>query len=182
MNNISSNNTDSFSKFYTYAKEYIHSERINIPSSFKLQVQKLATKKLGLENINQVRDRFEGQAFMDKLMLVMTGKYVLECHLNKEITLNTGIIGRQENKNIVQIGSKEYHLVSFYFGTLPKIINVSNLPLIFCAIRSDFKNGSVFGVLNIYSLNDKDLFSLKSNSMQSSYEFIGFNKLEKLSQ
>jgi hypothetical protein len=173
-------NTNDFKEFHSYAKDLILSERVNIPSSFITQVQKLAIKKLGLENINQIRDRYEGQAFMDKLMLMYTGIYILEKSLDITILEYPFVPDNKNDFSSITYKDVKYKIVPFYFGQLPIIALGLEEPLIFCAIRSDFKNGSLYGVLNQYNFNDKQLFVLKStSSISKTYKFIGFKNLER---
>ncbi len=140
----------------------------------------MVIKKLGLENINEVRDRFEGQAYLDKILLSMTSKYILKNYLANEMILDIDTISSPEKQNIVTIEETIYQLVPFYFGSLPSLTSQSNLPLIFCSIRPDFRNGSIFGYLKRYSINNEDLFLIKSIGVETNYEFIGFKNLEKL--
>lgn len=171
---------EDYGRFHKYAKEFLSCEKINIPSSFRLKVQDMVTKKLNLQNLNEVRDRFEGQAYLDKTMLSMASKYILKIYLTNELILDIDNINNTIKQNIMSIDETVYQLVPFYFGTLPKLHTPSNLPLIFCSIRTDFRNGSVFGYLDSYSMNDKDLFLLNSSGLMPNYEFIGFKKLKKL--
>lgn len=169
-----------FSSFHKYAQEYFLTERIAIPSSFRLKVQSMVIKKLGFQNINQVRDKYEGQAYLDKIMLTMTSKYILKKYFANEMLIDFDTISSPEKQNIITIEETIYQLVPFYFGSLPNMTAQSNLPLIFCCIRPDFCNGSVYGYLNRYSMNNEDLFLIKSIGITINYEFIGFKNLEKL--
>lgn len=171
---------DDYRRFHKYAQEFFLCEKINIPSSFRIKVEKMVIKKLGLQNINEVRDRFEGQAYLDKILLSMTSKYILNYYLTNETILDTDKIWNPEKQNIITIEETTYHLVPFYFGTLPKLTTQSNLPLIFCSIRTDFRAGSVFGFLKKYSINNENLFLINSSGLSTKYEFIGFKNLEKL--
>ena len=134
-------------------------------------------EKLGLDNINQLRDRFEGQAYLNKAMLALTSIYVLERSLNKEIILPAGFPFKTPNRHIVKIDDKTFHLVTSYFGNLPKIEIEPTLPLVFCGIRNDHKNGIFYGFLQKYEIENRELFHQKNNGIVSGYEFIGFKHL-----
>ncbi len=64
MSDILNSNTNELNRFYSYAKDILTNDKIEIPSSLKTKIQ------FGLDNINQLRDRFEGQAYLNKTMLV----------------------------------------------------------------------------------------------------------------
>ena len=66
-----------------------------------------------LKNINQLRDRFEGQAYMDKIMLKLTGLFVLEKHLNIGITELPIFLDDSNELSIVRFNNKKYRIISF---------------------------------------------------------------------
>ncbi len=177
MSHALNTNSSEVSKFYACAKGVITKEKIVIPSALKYKIQNVVVKKLGLQNINQLRDRFEGQKFMDQVMLLMTGIYVLEKSLNADIIIQKGFPFGRENQNIITIGNKSYHLIVSYFGYLPSIVIQPKLPLVFCGIRTDFKNGIFYGFLNTFDLNDQEIFTKKNIGLFNSYEFFGFDSL-----
>jgi hypothetical protein len=177
MSDILNKHSNELSRFYSYAKDILSNDKIEIPSTLKTKIQTAVIEKLGLDNINQLRDRFEGQAYLNKSMLSLTSIYVLEKSLSKEIKLPSDFPFNSQNRHIVRIDEKSFHLVTSYFGNLPKIEIEPTLPLVFCGIRNDYKNGIFYGFLKNYEIENKELFHHKNTGLISGYEFIGFKHL-----
>jgi hypothetical protein len=141
MSDILNTHSNELSRFYSYAKDILTNDKIEIPSTLKTKIQTAVIEKLGLDNINQLRDRFEGRAYLNKSTFSLTSICVLEKSLSKEIKLPSDFPFYSQNRHIVRIDEKSLHLVTSYFGYLPKIEIESTLPLVFCGIRNDDKNG-----------------------------------------
>ncbi|MBK7683995.1 MAG: hypothetical protein IPJ26_16730 [Bacteroidetes bacterium] len=89
------------------------------------------------------------------------------------------------DKNIdlssIVINNVKYRIVSFLYGSLPLIQSKTKEPLLFCALKADFRNGIICGVLNNYKFEDKSIFILNKNSSEAkTMKFIGFDKLNDL--
>ena len=183
MEQIQTINSNDFKAFQSFARKFIMFERTPIPNSFIAKVQESAINKLGLKNINQLRDRFEGQAFMDKKTLIFVGLFTLEKYLNS--TFIQSPLNLEESQDLCKIKYKEktYRIVPFIFGRLPILTNECKEPLIFCAVQPNFKSASIYGVLKDYNFSDNNLFSNKTNNpINIGFKFIGFNSLENLAK
>lgn len=171
-----------FREFELHAKNFLLSDRITIPSSYKIKVQNLGLKRLGLKSMNQVRDRYEGQAFMNRLMLKLSGIYLANKVLKLDINLETLFLEKSEDY-FVPINNIEFKLISFYYGTLPIVKIGTQIPLAFCAVKSDFTSGCFFGTLIEYDLNNNLHFKKTNETMlKESFKFIGFDNLNPITK
>lgn len=166
-----------FREFELHAKKILLSDRIAIPSSFKTKVQNLGLERLGLKSMNHVRDRYEGQAFMNRLMLKLSGIYLASKVLKLDINLESLFLEKSEDY-FVRINNLDFKLISFYYGTLPIVKVGPKTPLAFFAVKSDFTSGCFFGTLIEYDLHDNLQFKKANDTMlKESFKFIGFDYL-----
>lgn len=177
--NLANNNTD-FKEFSIYALNLILKKKpIDLPTGLRIQIQNLAVKKLGLRDLFQLKDRFDGQAYMDNLMIKIFSLYIV----SKTIDINStnfddleSIINDDFTR--VEFENKYYRIIPFYFGTLPIVYPTITDPIIFCAIKNDFKSGICCGILNNFQFTNETIFlpRYRVTSVEAK-KFIGFDKL-----
>lgn len=173
------NSAKDFKEFHTYARNFMYKERTSIPNTFITKIQNLVVKQLGLKDLNQLRDRYDGQAFMDSVILKIAGLFVLEKHLNIALLQDNDIFDENIDLNIIFYKNKKLRLITFFTGCLPLISVEVMEPLIFCSIQTDFRSGSIYGVLTNYDIKDKSSFNLKESSNRNEIlKFIGFKNLK----
>lgn len=163
--------------FQLYADKFRHLEKISIPYSYILEIQKIAISRLGLNNINQLRDKFEGQAFLDKLLLSSTALFIFQKYLRTELNEEVEVINQEKNPTLVIYRNKTCRIIPFIYGTLPDISMVFTEPLIFCAIQPDMRSGRVLGILESYKFDNVKLFNPDKSPLVKSKKFIGFNNI-----
>ncbi|MHA7841958.1 MAG: hypothetical protein ACX93I_01475 [Winogradskyella sp.] len=132
---------------------------------------------LGLSNINQLRDRYEGQAFWDKTLKNYGGLVACQKHLGIDVT-------SIENINIKdfkpQIKGKDsiYDIKVFDFGELPDLeLKTIKNPIVF-VIQKDKSTFSICGFggkqLILDNLVNSSNETVKSVNLK---KFIGFKEL-----
>lgn len=153
-----------------------------IGTTLRLEVQKTAINHLGLKDIFQLRDRFEGQAYMDKLMLKVSSLFILEKDRGINfIDWDTIKWDKKADYTLIKIKDTSYRVIPFFYGSLPIVSTTIKEPIIFCAIRADFQKGIICGVLSDFSFDDDSLFEVKPSSTKGkTKKFIGFKYLKNL--
>lgn len=170
-------------EFLRHAGPFVITKK-NIPigTTLRLEIQKIAINHLGLKDIFQLRDRFEGQAYMDKLMLKVSSLAILE--KDRGISLIDWATIKWDKKadyTLIKINSITYRVIPFFYGSLPIVNTTIKEPIIFCAIRADFQKGIICGVLSDFSFDDNLLFETRPSSAKAkSKRFIGFKFLKEL--
>jgi len=156
--------------------------KINIPSRLKYKAQELAINHLNLKDIGELRDRFEGQAYLDKLTLSIMSLYVLEKTVNRKfLNLDNFKNKRNFSNEYVDIVDDKFKLFTFFLGEVPIKSGTDVNPLIVIGISPDLRFGSVYGYIKDYCLTDKSLFRCVSSPVQKNRNmYVGFNKLIKI--
>ena len=149
--------------------------QIKISRTVEQYLQKATLMKLGLNNINALRDRYEGQSFLDRNRSRLFSNLAVREYLG-EIIKGDSYRLLDENENIVIHKKNRYQIFTTPFGELPLIKDVkykSNAILVF---QRDIYSMQIAGVLEVKELNNKDNFRRKGNYL----EFIGFDKVKPL--
>ena len=167
-------------EFLKYAGSIL-SEKKNytILGSIRAKIQNVATSHLDVKDIFKLRDRYEGQAYLDSLYLKIGALHILEKETATKL-IDWDLIINDKNIDLssIVIDNVKYRIVSFLYGSLPLIQSKVKEPLLFCALKADFRNGIICGVLNDYKFEDKSIFILNKNSSEAkTVKFIGFDKL-----
>ena len=153
-----------------------------ISSSLRIEVQQVAINHLGLRDIFQLRDRFEGQAYMDNLLLKVAALNVLEkCTGLDFIEWAATKWDKKGDYTKITIGGKPYRVIPFFFGSLPLVHSEIDIPIIFVAVRAGFSHGIVCGVLINLDFENQSLFVSKVSGTKTKLKkFIGFKFLTEL--
>lgn len=127
-------------------------------------------EQLGSKNMGVLRDRYEGQSFLNKA-INRVSSYMVVCDY---LQIEKLTIQEVFKKPDIKLNYKEepLEIVVFEFGTLP-IEGACDIGKIFL-IKKDNQTYSVCGVASTSVLSDKSNFALEKGK---SY-FIGFDKLE----
>ncbi|MCX7550880.1 hypothetical protein [Xanthomarina sp. F2636L] len=137
---------------------------------------------LGLTNLNQLRDRYEGQAFFEKTMKNIGGLMALQKHLNIDI-IDLNKADLTDFQPYIKLNGKKININVFNFGTLPmiKIKEIEN-PMFFI-IQKDSLTFMLCGLAS-KDVIEKNL--IESNTVKSStdkfMDFTGFKFLESIKQ
>jgi hypothetical protein len=151
---------------------------INFNRSFELQIQKIVLEYLDLKDLGKLRDRFEGQSFLEKSIRKISAYYsVLEYFGFEKPQMNINL--SNDFNPIVNINGKDYDICVSEFGSFPKFrVNNFTKPIIF-VLQKSIHTYSIAGVAELEILNDTSNF--KSAGLMEN-DFISFNKLINISK
>lgn len=169
--------------FLKHAVSYISSlPSCNFSFSQRSEAERVALAHLGLTNINQLRDRFEGQTYLNNFRLRLMSMLILEKLLDRNLIDWSEVESNREKDYLkVEVDGVEHRVIPFFYGSLP-IMNIKNLqPVILCVIRPDFKSGALCGKLDQSDIQDSTLFIDTNQGTSGEFaKFIRFDKLKSL--
>ena len=129
-------------KFYTES----------ISQNEKIKITDIVVNHFNLKDANQLRDMFEGVAFLNNFTKNLGGVLCLgKCLGIDFIDLTT--INPLSFSNSVKIGSKKIEVITFDYGEFPLIDTKSKHPVIFI-INKDFQKFWIAGIASLKVLND----------------------------
>ena len=167
-------------EFLKYIGEYLRTyPQIRFNRNDEILIRDESMKHLGLRNLNQLRDRFEGQAFFDKTLMNIGGLMAIQKHLNLPlIDIKKTDLGGFQPKLIKD--NKVIDVLVFEFGTLP-LIDVNKINnSIFFVIQKDRTTFNLCGLADINVIKNNLINSLIEKSSQANnMSFIGFKHLIK---
>ena len=161
------------SDFFKYVGDkLLNYPTISLSKSIELKITELVIKKLNLRDIGQLRDRFEGQAYLDNQILKISSYIALLKFFNKNVPeIN---INHLKDELYIIYQKKKYEIIPTSTNTLPSLdINKVKNPAI-VVIQKGSQNYSVAGFISLDMLSNNDNFRKKG--LRES-EFIGFNNL-----
>jgi hypothetical protein len=144
--------------------------QITLSRLVEQKVQKLSMEHLGSKNMGELRDRFEGQSFLNKA-INRVSSYIVTCDYLQIDKLTVSEVFKNPDLNLNYKGSP-LDIVVFEFGNLPEV-QLFDIGKIFL-IKKDNQTYSVCGIASTSVLSDKSNFS----SEKGKGYFIGFDKLE----
>jgi len=167
-------------EFFKYVGEFLRTyPQVRINRTEEIWIRDEVMKHLGLTNINQMRDRYEGQAFFDKTLMNFGGLITLQKHLKLPITDVTKIdLGGFQPK--LEINNKVIDVLVFEFGTLP-LIDINQIKnTTFFVIQKDRVTFNLCGYTEIDTIkNNLISTSIEKSSQANNMSFIGFKELIK---
>lgn len=143
--------------------------QVTLSRRVELDVQNHCIDLLKLKNIGELRDRFEGQKFLDNALNKISSYQVCASIFNlNEISIDEIL---KMKKLIVEIKGINYEILVFQFGELPQIISSEN-PIVF-VLKKDQQTYSVCGFASIDVMKDEKNYSFEKGKKF----FSGFKKL-----
>ena len=135
---------------------------------------------LGLTNLNQMRDRYEGQAFFEKTMKNIGGLMSLQKHLNLEL-IDLDKVNLGDFQPYIKLDGKKVNINVFDFGNLPLINKKDIKNPVFFIIQKDSLTFLLCGLAtkDVIKNNLIDT-SVVQSSTDEYMDFIGFKFLEKI--
>lgn len=153
---------------------------VKVTPSFNRKVQDTVLEILNLKNLNHLRDKFEGQAFFNKVSTFLFGMQVLENLLGQPI-INWKKLKKKEFQSDLSLLELDVKVVIFKMGELPVIDAENQSPIIFILKRND-TSGWICGIANVAVLNEvqnRQTIPNTGSDYSGRVSFVGFNKLEK---
>ena len=167
-------------EFLKYIGEYLRTyPQIRFNRSNEILIRDESIKHLGLTNLNQLRDRYEGQAFFDKTLTNIGGLLAIQKHLKlPEIDIENTDLGGFKPQ--IRFNGKVIDVLVFQFGTLPLIdINEIKNPIFF-VIQKDRITFNLCGYTDIETIkNNLIKTNIETSSQANNMAFVGFKFLNK---
>ena len=170
-------------EFLKHTGEFLRQyPQIRLTMNEEYAVRNSVLNSLGLKNLNQLRDRFEGQTFLDKTIKNYGGLVACQKHLNIPVT-TIDDLNIKDFKPQIKGKNGLYDIKVFDFGALPVLdLNGIKNPLIF-VIQKDKSTFSICGYGNmdlvLNNLVDSNNESVNSVSLKN---FIGFGDLKPIEE
>ena len=167
--------------FFKYIGEYLRLyPQIRFSKTDEVLIRNSAMNHLGLTNLNQMRDRYEGQAFFEKTMKNIGGLMSLQKHLNLEL-VDLDRVNLGDFQPYIKLDGKKVNINVFDFGNLPliKIKDIKNP--VFFIIQKDSLTFLLCGLAtkDVVKNNLIDT-SVVQSSTDEYMDFVGFKFLEKI--
>lgn len=167
--------------FFKYIGELLRLyPQVRFSKTDEILIRNSAMNHLGLTNLNQMRDRYEGQAFFDKTMKNIGGLMALQKHLNVEI-IDSDKVNLGDFQPYIKLEGKKVDINVFDFGTLP-LININDIKNpVFFIIQKDSLTFLLCGLASKEVVkNNLAETSVVQSSTEIFMDFIGFKHLEKI--
>lgn len=166
--------------FFKYVGEQLRTyPQIRLNRGDEVLIRDETMKQLGLENLNQLRDKFEGQAFFDRTLMNIGGLIAIQKHLKMDIEDITKIdFSNFHPKLKVNNNTIDVHV--FKFGTLP-LIDIDNINNItFFVIQKDRVTFNLCGFADIEVIKSNMINThIERSSQANNMNFTGFKFLSK---
>lgn len=111
-------------------------------------LKNLALKHLGINNINKLRDRFEGQVYFNNFLIRSYGEIALE----KFLGLSVVDLSRKESQRnyipSIKINSKVITIIAFTFNESPKILKADFDLAVFIVVNLEKRTCDILGFLH----------------------------------
>lgn len=144
------------------------------------KIQECVMDSLELNNLNELRDRYDGVAFIEKFSLKIFGIMALEKQLKIEL-IDWEKISPKDYVPKLTISGKKVNVIMSEYGEFPVIEKVNKKPAII-VIKKDRKDIWICGYADVKTLNEhQDISFLKGEMMKdfdSKTTFVGYNKLK----
>lgn len=167
--------------FFKYIGEYLRLyPQVRFSKTDEVLIRNPAMSHLGLTNLNQMRDRYEGQAFFEKTMKNIGGLMALQKHLNLEL-IDLDKVNLGDFQPYIKLDGKKVNINVFDFGNLP-LINIKDIKNpVFFIIQKDSLTFLLCGVATKDVINNNLIeTSVVQSSTDIFMEFVGFKFLEKV--
>ena len=167
--------------FFKYIGEYLRLyPQVRFSKTDEVLIRNAAMNHLGLTNLNQMRDRYEGQAFFEKTMKNIGGLMSLQKHLNLEL-IDLDKVNLGDFQPYIRLDGKKVNINVFDFGNLPLINKKDIKNPVFFIIQKDSLTFLLCG-LATKDVIKKNLIdtSVVQSSTDEYMDFIGFKFLEKI--
>ena len=167
--------------FFKYIGEYIRLyTQIRFTKNDEILIRNSAMNHLGLTNLNQMRDRYEGQAFFEKTMKNVGGLIALQKHLEYDL-IDLEKVDLTDFQPYIELNGEKVLINVFDFGTLPLIkMNEINYPIFFI-IQKDNLTFLLCGLASKEVVRDNLVeTSIVKSGTEKYMDFTGFKFLKKI--
>jgi hypothetical protein len=159
-------------------RDSFHYETVNYKGTIK--IQETVLNSLKLNNINELRDLYEGVAFIDKFSLKILSVIALETFLKLELIDWSAVNPKTYTPSII-ISDKKINIIMSDYGEFPVIDKISDTPAII-TIKKGTKDVWICGYADVETLNNNQNNSFLKGSMTKNIDskttFVGFEFLK----
>ncbi|MFE3867553.1 hypothetical protein ACFX5E_05625 [Flavobacterium sp. LS2P90] len=145
-----------------------------------IKIQQAVLSSLKLNNINELRDLYEGVAFIDKFSLKILSILALETFLKLEL-IDWSIVNPKTYSPSIFISGKRVNVIMSEYGEFPVIDKMNDEPAII-TIKKGTKDVWICGFADVTTLNshqnDDFLKGSMTKNIDSKTTFIGFEHLK----
>jgi|LauGreDrversion4_2_1035121.scaffolds.fasta_scaffold1298672_1 hypothetical protein len=164
------------SDFFKFLGEkYSRYPQVKLNRSLVSQVQELVVTKLNLSNLNEVRDKFEGQKYLDnQVVRVLSRLALFEFYGKKKPTIDLSWLSSEPN--LFPINDKLVSILATPFGELPSFKAETGVHDVVLLYHKDTITFSVIGVLSCEDVK----YEIRRIGRDSHLRFTDFDKLKTL--
>ena len=158
-------------------KEYTYYKLKRIEISI---VVELVSKYLGLENKFEIKDKFEGDTFLNNNKRIYSTMLNITKN-NKNLKIDSELTIESMREKVLKINDKKFRIVNFRFGALPLISLDKDFILngLILSVNSDEISSYICGFISSEEL--LSLYKQKNKKDSKRIEFDGFSKLKPIS-
>ncbi|RZK26966.1 MAG: hypothetical protein EOO43_01195 [Flavobacterium sp.] len=146
------------------------------------RIEDLVLKSLNINNINELRDKFEGVAFIENFTLKISGLIALEKQLKVPL-ISWETVNPLNFEPKLYLLNQQIEIITSEYGSFPIINKDSKIPVIIC-IKKDKKDIWICGFADLATLNSHTNEKYLSGAVMrenNKTAFVGFNKLNTFS-
>lgn len=152
---------------------------VKVSQSFIRKIQTIVLEILSLKDLNQLRDKYEGVAFYNKVYAFLFGMQVLETQLGTPL-IDWKKVLKKDFTGDFSIPKIDARVVTFKMNELP-VVKVDNISPVVFVLQKNETSGWICGFGSVDVLNEKSNQKLYVNSRGESDDnvtFIGFDQLK----
>ena len=167
-------------QFLKYTGEFLRTyPQIRLNSNDESLIRNECIKHLGLNNMGQLRDRYEGQDFFDKTLKNIGSVLSIQRH-HELPNINPQRTDIGGYKPTVEINGVIFDIIVFEFGTLP-LVNTDELDKpVYFVVQKDRITFSLCGIATAETIKNNLITTSIEKSTYTNYmEFTGFKFLTK---
>jgi hypothetical protein len=146
--------------------------QVTLSRRLELDIQNHCMRVLGVKDMGELRDRFEGQKYLDNALYKASSYFACANFIGQaDISLEKAL---DSNDLTFQIDGCSYGMLVFNFGELP-LISITESPLIL-VLKKDVKTFSICGIATKEVLDDEKNYTIEKGKKY----FIGFQNLSEI--
>lgn len=146
--------------------------QVTLSRRFELDIQNYCMKVLSVKDMGELRDRFEGQKFLDNALSKAASYFACANFLGlSDLSIEKVLVNDYLS---FEIDGYSHSMFVFNFGELPAIGSIDS-PLIL-VLKKDKQTFSICGTATVEVLNDEKNFIIEKGKRY----FIGFQNLAKI--
>lgn len=164
--------------FYTLLRDKLSKiEQIKLNKYLEVHIQEQVIKLLKVKDIGKLRDKFEGQAYLDKKTDLVFSYYVASDYIGlKRPKITYEFV--DQIKPLIQSDKKKYVIKTFNAGDFPEFDDKDYLAPRILLMKRDKYTYGIFGVLNISELNNRKNFEYFTRTGSRMKKLINFDIIE----